>query len=257
MHAPDVFIRLRNLGHRTWRYGWSILRRGATRGWCPLCDNATLFVRTKASPREGLPCFRCQGITRWRALVLVLEAVVPDWRDLKVYESSGAGGASAKFARECPGYVASQFFPGVEPGTTHEGWRVEDLTRLTFADGTFDVVITQDVFEHVPDPEACFGEVARVLRAGGVHVFTVPFYEDRLSSPRARVLADGTVEHMETPIYHDDPVSDDGALVITDWGTDLPELIERWSGMATTASAPCSPAAALDGSQVIYISRKP
>ena len=40
---------------------------------------------------------------------------------------------------------------------------------------TFDLVVTQDVLEHVLDP-ARAAEIARTLRPGGAHVFTVPWY---------------------------------------------------------------------------------
>ncbi len=42
------------------------------------------------------------------------------------------------------------------------------VTELPFPDGTFDAVISNAVFEHVPDVGAAVGEVARVLRPGGV-----------------------------------------------------------------------------------------
>lgn len=49
-----------------------------------------------------------------------------------------------------------------------------DATRLPFADGTFDRVIASEVLEHVPDDEAAFAELARVLRPGGTIAVTVP-----------------------------------------------------------------------------------
>ena len=40
--------------------------------------------------------------------------------------------------------------------------------RLPFEDGTFDVVFSKDAMIHVPDKEALFAELFRVLRPGGV-----------------------------------------------------------------------------------------
>lgn len=42
------------------------------------------------------------------------------------------------------------------------------VTELPFPEGTFDVVISNAVFEHLPDIPAALREVARVLRRGGI-----------------------------------------------------------------------------------------
>lgn len=55
-------------------------------------------------------------------------------------------------------------------GTTTNG----DATRLPFADASFDRIIASEVLEHVPDDEAAFAELARVLRPGGTIAVTVP-----------------------------------------------------------------------------------
>jgi len=49
-----------------------------------------------------------------------------------------------------------------------------DGTRLPFADNAFDRVMASEVLEHIPDDEAAFAELARVLRPGGVLAITVP-----------------------------------------------------------------------------------
>jgi SAM-dependent methyltransferase len=42
-----------------------------------------------------------------------------------------------------------------------------DLARLPFPDATFDIAVSSHVAEHQVQPEAVFGELARVLRPGG------------------------------------------------------------------------------------------
>ena len=49
-----------------------------------------------------------------------------------------------------------------------------DATRLPFADGSFDVVITSEVLEHIQDDVAAIAEMTRVLAPGGVFAATVP-----------------------------------------------------------------------------------
>lgn len=50
-----------------------------------------------------------------------------------------------------------------------------DLRALPFPDGSFDVVISTQVLEHMPDPEAVLAEAARLLRDDGILLLTIPF----------------------------------------------------------------------------------
>ena len=51
-------------------------------------------------------------------------------------------------------------------------FRAEEATRLSFADGEFDLAAAIEVLEHVPDPEATLAEMARV--ATGHLLVSVP-----------------------------------------------------------------------------------
>jgi len=46
-------------------------------------------------------------------------------------------------------------------------FRVEDATKLTFEDASFDLAISQDVFHHIAAWPRAVSEIARVLRLGG------------------------------------------------------------------------------------------
>jgi SAM-dependent methyltransferase len=52
---------------------------------------------------------------------------------------------------------------------------VGNALRLPFADGLFDLVISQEAVEHVPDPFQAVREMARVLRPGGRLYLQAPF----------------------------------------------------------------------------------
>ena len=124
--------------------------------------------------------------------------------------------------------------PSTRPGTTNElhNVRCETLEALTFPDGSFDLMITQDVMEHVLDPEAAFAEIARVLKPGGAHIFTVPLVrKTEASRPRAVRSADGGLEYLLEAQYHGNPVDAKGALVTMDWGYDIVEFVNRVTGM--------------------------
>jgi ubiquinone/menaquinone biosynthesis C-methylase UbiE len=43
-----------------------------------------------------------------------------------------------------------------------------DAKELPFGDGHFDVVMTNSILHHIPDPRDCFGEMVRVVAPGGL-----------------------------------------------------------------------------------------
>jgi ubiquinone/menaquinone biosynthesis C-methylase UbiE len=65
-----------------------------------------------------------------------------------------------------PGMVEQAERNGRELGFDVEG-RVADAERLPYDDQTFDVVIGHAVIHHIPDVEAAFREMLRVLKPGG------------------------------------------------------------------------------------------
>jgi SAM-dependent methyltransferase len=52
--------------------------------------------------------------------------------------------------------------------------RVSDAGGIPYSDGLFDLVFSDNVLEHLAEPEAVFKEVARVLKPGGVFLFKTP-----------------------------------------------------------------------------------
>jgi SAM-dependent methyltransferase len=116
-------------------------------------------------------------------------------------------------------YISSEYFPDVAPGGEKHGVICRDLERLSFGDEAFDLVLTEDVLEHVRHPEAAFKEIFRVLKPNGYHVFTIPFYFDRKTTTRVDTK-DGEDVYLLEPEYHGDTLRD-RILVYTDFGYDL------------------------------------
>ena len=249
--AARRLVRERSFG----TYGRRLVTGHGRLGWCPACERGVVFVALSDWLRDSYQCMRCGSIPRQRALMQVLDEVVPEWRRLRIHESSPDGASSQRLARDCEGYDASQYWPDVAPGARRDGVRCEDVTRLTFEDASLDLFITQDVFEHVLDAGRGFAEIARVLRPGGRHVFTVPWYWWKPTLIRARV-GDGGLEHLEPPDYHANPVDSSGSLVVTEWGWELPDLIYRESRMTTTVHAISDPRRGIVGAfREVMVSR--
>jgi hypothetical protein len=222
------------------KYGARISERlrpavARNRGVCPICDRASTFVARDAWLRDHFKCVRCKSIPRERALMLVLQQRYPQWRDLAIHESSPSNrGASKRLARECRSYTPTHFYPGERMGNIVNGFRCEDLERLAFADASIDLHITQDVLEHIPRPAQAFAEIARTLKPGGAHIFTVPLVnKESPSKPRIALGNSGEIVHLEPPMYHGNPIDANGALVTTDWGYDICDFIARSSGLDT------------------------
>jgi SAM-dependent methyltransferase len=144
-----------------------------------------------------------------------------------IYEP-GIIGPFRRLFRRTPGYVNSAYWADVAPGDTRDGVRCEDLQQLTFADDSFDLVISSDIFEHVRRPLQGFAEVFRVLRPGGRHVFTVPMRWPLppVSQPRVDTTTAEDV-FVQAARYHSSPTDPRGALVYTDFGMDLPDQLRE------------------------------
>lgn len=114
-----------------------------------------------------------------------------------------------------PRAIGSEFMGDAVPlGEKRRGARNEDVTRLTFADGSFDLVITNDVLEHVPEYPRAYGEMVRVLKEGGCALITIPFDRGKYDHTiRAVRREDGSVEHLLPPQYHGDPMNADGQIL--------------------------------------------
>jgi glycosyltransferase involved in cell wall biosynthesis/SAM-dependent methyltransferase len=194
-------------------------------GWCPICENEVTFSSKQAWLRDHYLCSGCGSIPRERALMHVIQTRYPRWRELRIHESSpGQRGASVKLREQCKHYTATQYDPDLGFGKTHptKGYRSEDLEKQTFADEEFDLVITQDVMEHIVDTEAAFREIHRTLKPGGAHIFTTPLVnQDKPSQRRVERKADGSIVHLFPPDYHGNPMSPEGSLVTWHWGRDI------------------------------------
>lgn len=205
------------------------LRRKSIPGFCPICGHFTKMIEWGSNLRETGLCENCHSINRHRQIAYVLCASLNEWHgtiyhsinsnkqlsELSIYHTQTTGPIHDYLSRY-EGYVCSEYF-GEEysPGELVNGLRHEDLTGLSFPSETFDIILSSEVFEHIPKPYSAHEEVFRVLKPGGRHIFTVPFHQTLFSDDIRAVSAEGEPNFLKPPIYHFDPLRPEGVLVYT------------------------------------------
>ena len=204
--------------------------RETMQGFCVACGCVeSMCVRQLDwdSTREGLACLTCGFSARLRVSLHVLECLAKHDSDIYITEQ-----CTRLYAWMQSRYVnlrGSEFEPHagrraklaevLQAIGGHGEIEYQDVTALSFADASLDVVLSGDVLEHLPKPAPAFAEFARVLRSGGLLVATFPFNDAADSLVRASIV-DGEVVHHLPPEYHGDPIGG-GVLCFRYFGWDV------------------------------------
>lgn len=190
---------------------------------CSMCG-PTLLVKLAETP-IGVRCTRCRGSAIHMSIVNALKTLKLKLAQKAVYEMSSRGPLFDYMKRTAGHFTFSEFYDDVAPGEYKGEIQCQDVQRLTFADNSFDLCTSTEVFEHVPDDHAGFREVLRVLRPDGQFVFTVPLTESAVTVERAVVL-DGNIKHLMSPEYHGDTIRGFGnVLCFRNYGLDILERL--------------------------------
>ena len=204
----------------------------STKTRCNVCGQRTPFVCLDGNEPLIRRCIWCRSTPKYRALVHVIESWsgIPLRRLIqtrKVYELSTTSPIH-RLNRGHKNYTCSAYFSDQSFGQQlpNGAWN-EDLQQLTFADGSFDLVISSETMEHVRRPWVAFAEIARVLRPGGAHCFTIPYRDDRTTTSRVDTSGEENV-YLAPKVYHQDPHNPEDSLLYTDFGYDLPDILRRY-----------------------------
>jgi SAM-dependent methyltransferase len=192
---------------------------------CNVCG-AGCRAAPEAISRETISCQRCGSTVRFRAIAHLLTTelfgrsiALPDLHRRK--DISGIGLSDF-------GPYARQLADKLDYTNTH--YHAEprlDITDLPADSGAaYDFIIASDVFEHVAPPVSrAFVNARRMLKGGGVMIFTVPFTLEAetiehfpdlhdyrlLETPRGRRLenrtADGRLQVYDELVFHGGPGS--------------------------------------------------
>ncbi|MEO6155419.1 MAG: methyltransferase domain-containing protein [Thermomonas sp.] len=213
-------------------------------GYCVNCERMAPFtvfggamLGTHINLREGMVCQACGLNARSRLLLLAATGLFrSNDRQLAVMEAFSPFAAAME--RRWPDARLSEYFdPAIAPGTMTERLgrdggveiaRHEDLLRLSYADASLDGVIHNDVLEHVADAARAFSEIFRVLRPGGITLFTMPWFPWLPNTlVRGRLREDGTLEELLPAEYHGDGLRPQGIYTYYNFGADIGELLVR------------------------------
>jgi GT2 family glycosyltransferase/SAM-dependent methyltransferase len=226
-------------------------------GNCLICGKETRFYyQDVALWRESLNCEHCRSTSRYRSIASgVLEeinraarlsasslAALPRTCDkqLSVYDTQPSFhfdtcGYPLPDLLKATGWIdvkLSQFKPDRPLGDVlRKGITNQNLECLTYADASLDIVITSDVMEHVRLDDRAHREIFRVLKPGGLYLFTVPHvrtWEQTLTRVQINDPDDPAKDvHLLEPEYHGDTNSDDGAGVLAyrTYGKDLERFL--------------------------------
>jgi len=235
-------------------------------GICPVCGRPSQFLDFNENLRESGFSSVSHSTNRQRQMAWMLRRrlhLPPVGRmefapDVAIYNVESNGPLHLELCRH-PNYVCSEYFgPEHASGSLINGIRHEDLQHLSFADASFDLVLSSDVLEHMPNPYDAHREIWRVLKPGGRHIFTVPFNPGITDDDIRARLVDGHIEYLAEPAYHGDPVRPgEGILVWTIFGTGMMQRLEE-IGFAASAWNLYAPEYGIIGAgNIVFEARKP
>ena len=251
-------------------------------GRCNICGSSTAFFCANTELyRESLTCAICKATSRYRSLARGILRAVGELRSVSAEALSDLGRhASAErltvYDTQVPFHYhtcaypipdvlsrcewidshTSIYRPG-EPCGVEIGPRmtVQNLERLTFADDSFDIVITSDVMEHVRLDDRAHREIRRVLKPGGIYLFTVPHFRhahDTLVRVQVVDADDPSSDiYLLEKEYHGDANSEGGALSYRAYGTAVDETLDAL-GFTVEYSKEDSPESGIMNTELFY-----
>jgi SAM-dependent methyltransferase len=188
---------------------------------CACCERLTVFLCNGPSA-EFRACMFCSANERYELLAAEIKnrygSTLAEMEVLELDPYSPL----RKILSCARRYVRTFYDPTEERGSFRsDGTICQDITALTFASESFDLIVSSDVLEHVPLLESAFRETRRVLKPGRAHLFTVP---PRSKTKKRAEMVGVEILHLEPPEFHRDPLSPQGILAFWDMGPDLGEV---------------------------------
>ncbi len=168
----------------------------------------TLVVRgCNARVRAVLDIIANETRDNLHARILMLEAITPFALEIR---------------GRYPFALGTEYLPTPEAQARHFPIPHCDIQDPKFVESSFDMVVSNDVLEHVSHLNTALRGMAKVLKQGGVMISTFPFaYMSDQSDVRA-YISNGKIVHLKAEEYHGNPVDpSSGSLVFSVPGWDV------------------------------------
>ena len=209
--------------------------------------------------RERVCCPITGFNNRMRATIHIFDLEMEAYPDSSIYITEQVTPIFRYFSENFPNVIGSEYLgEQIKFGEVdRNGVRNETLCNLQFPGESFDILVSLDVLEHIPDYRLAFNECLRVLKPGGKILLSVPFVPtSEKNIVRARV-ENGVVNHILPAEYHGNPLSQEGVVCYTHFGWELLDEL-RTAGFADVY-ATCFYSLEfgyLGGEQFLFIARK-
>lgn len=154
--------------------------------------------------------------SRNRGVLLTLEKLTfnMDKNTTKILIAEGISSFSKIILNNFPLSICGEYLPSKEDKKKFSNVKHLDLTNIDFPEEHFDICISQDVLEHIPNLQQALKESYRVLKSNGIMLATFPFISQYEHTVKAILNKKKEIVYLSKPEYHGDPVHG-GCLVYT------------------------------------------
>lgn len=208
-------------------------------GFCEVCNAPSKFLMdwnysnwVIPNFRERLVCEKCKLNNRQRFMMSFVDHKISN-EDKKLvvycYEQVTYFYKVLKEKFDTCTIIGSEYLGyDIDSGVNINGIQHEDALNLSFKDNSIDIIISNDVYEHVPNIKKSLKEAYRVLNNDGKVFITIPFHQNNINTvERAYLQSDGKIKNVLPEIYHGNPISEKGSLVFYDYGWDFLDVCKE------------------------------
>ena len=138
---------------------------------------------------------------------------VPSFR-AKIYAPEAITDFALYMRGMFPKYIGSEYGSTLDEQITLFPIPHQNLQALTWPPKSFDLIVSNDVFEHVADLDVTLSECARVLNDSGILIATFPFANRSSTSLQRATIVNGKIQHYSEPEYHGNPMDPQGGSLV-------------------------------------------